>query len=382
MQDATNHFDYIILGAGLSGLMLAYRMSQDAFFKDKSVLILDKSDKKINDRTWCFWSQHTAEWDAVISKKWKTIRFKSVGFDAEIPLKKYTYSKIEGLDFYNQIFEQLQASKNFQFRTETYLSHREHNVSVEVQTKNNIYSAEKLFTSILPPERLEKQTQFPVLQQHFIGWEVETPSSVFEPEIATFMDFDIPQRGNTRFMYVLPTAKNKALVEYTLFSEKLLPKAEYEVAIQEYLEELGVTEYTIHSKEQGSIPMTAFPFEQFNSKNILHIGTAGGWTRGSTGYTFTYTLKRTEQLIAFLKTESDLSKFSIKDRYRWYDAIFLDVLYRKNQMGAQLFTRMFKKNNVDAIFRFLDGESSLKDDLSIILSMPKKEFIKSFFGLK
>ncbi|HBO30621.1 MAG TPA: lycopene cyclase [Leeuwenhoekiella sp.] len=382
MQDATNHFDYIILGAGLSGLMLAYRMSQDAFFKDKSVLILDKSDKKINDRTWCFWSQHTAEWDAVISKKWKTIRFKSVGFDAEIPLKKYTYSKIEGLDFYNQIFEQFQASKNFQFRTETYLSHREHSFSVEVQTKNNIYSAAKLFTSILPPERLEKQTQYPVLQQHFIGWEVETPSSVFEPEIATFMDFDIPQRGNTRFMYVLPTAKNKALVEYTLFSEKLLPKAEYEVAIQEYLEELGVTEYTIHSKEQGSIPMTAFPFEQFNSKNILHIGTAGGWTRGSTGYTFTYTLKRTEQLIAFLKAERDLSKFSIKDRYRWYDAIFLDVLYRKNQMGAQLFTRMFKKNNVDAIFRFLDGESSLKDDLSIILSMPKKEFIKSFFGLK
>ncbi|RXG30974.1 lycopene cyclase family protein [Leeuwenhoekiella palythoae] len=382
MQDATNHFDYIILGAGLSGLMLAYRMSQDAFFKDKSVLILDKSDKKINDRTWCFWSQHTAEWDTVISKKWNTIRFKSAGFDAEIPLKKYTYSKIEGLDFYNQIFEQLQASKNFQFRTETYLSHREHNVSVEVQTKNNTYSAAKLFTSILPPERLEKQTQFPVLQQHFIGWEVKTPSSVFEPEIATFMDFDIPQRRNTRFMYVLPTEKNKALVEYTLFSEKLLPKAEYEVAIKEYLEELGVPEYTIHATEQGSIPMTAFPFEQFNSKNILHIGTAGGWTRGSTGYTFTYTTKRTKQLIAFLRTESDLSKFSIKDRYRWYDAIFLDVLYRKNQMGAQLFTRMFKKNNVDAIFRFLDGESSLKDDLSIILSMPKKEFIKSFFGLK
>ncbi|MEE3245547.1 MAG: lycopene cyclase family protein, partial [Bacteroidota bacterium] len=177
MQDATNHFDYIILGAGLSGLMLAYRMSQDAFFKDKSVLILDKSDKTINDRTWCFWSQHTAEWDTVISKKWNTIRFKSAGFDAKIPLKKYTYSKIEGLDFYSQIFEQLRSSKNFQFRTETYLSHREHSVLVEVQTKNNTYSAEKLFTSILPPERLEKQTQYPVLQQHFIGWEVETPSS-------------------------------------------------------------------------------------------------------------------------------------------------------------------------------------------------------------
>ena len=49
-------------------------------------------------------------------------------------------------------------------------------------------------------------------------------------------------------------------------------------------------------------------------------------------------------------------------------------------MGAALFTQMFQKNDVASIFRFLDGESSLKDDLNIILSMPKKEFIKSFLG--
>ena len=112
MEFASNHFDYIMLGAGLSGLMLAYRMSQDAFFKDKSVLILDKSDKTKNDRTWCFWSEDTREWDSIISKKWSKIRFKSTGFDAEIPLTNYTYNKIEGLDFYQFLFEKLQSSKN------------------------------------------------------------------------------------------------------------------------------------------------------------------------------------------------------------------------------------------------------------------------------
>ena len=380
MEFASNHFDYIMLGAGLSGLMLAYRMSQDAFFKDKSVLILDKSDKTKNDRTWCFWSENTREWDSIISKKWSNICFKSTGFDAEIPLTNYTYNKIEGLDFYQFLFEKLQSSKNIVFKTETYISHIETPTSVVVQTQTARYTATKMFTSILPAERLTDQNRYPVLQQHFIGWEVRTQESIFESEVATFMDFSIPQKGNTRFMYVLPTAKNKALVEYTLFSENLLPKTEYEAAIEDYMDALGASEYQITATEQGSIPMTAYPFEQHNTQNVLHIGTAGGWTRGSTGYTFTYTLKRTEQLIDFLKTETDFSQFKIADRYRWYDSIFLDVLYRKNEMGAALFTQMFQKNKVASIFRFLDGESSLKDDLNIILSMPKKEFIKSFLG--
>ena len=35
-------YDYIILGAGASGLMLAFRMSQDIFFDEKSILIIDQ----------------------------------------------------------------------------------------------------------------------------------------------------------------------------------------------------------------------------------------------------------------------------------------------------------------------------------------------------
>lgn len=382
MQENATSFDYIILGAGLSGLMLANALVSDPYFQDKSILILDKSDKTKNDRTWCFWSENTQKWDPIISKKWNTIAFKSDNLNTEIALKSYSYNKVEGLDFYNSIFGVLRASKKVIFKTEAFQSLIESETGVEVSTTQNSYTAQKVFNSILPPERLKNQNRFPVLQQHFIGWEVRTQESIFDPEVATFMDFSIPQKGNTRFMYVLPTAKNKALVEYTLFSENLLPEAEYEAAIEDYMDALGASEYQVTATEQGSIPMTAYPFEQHNTQNVLHIGTAGGWTRGSTGYTFTYTFKRTEQLIDFLKTETNFYQFKIADRYRWYDSIFLDVLYRKNEMGADFFTRMFQKNKVDSIFRFLDGKSSLKDDLNIILSMPKKEFIKSFFKIR
>ena len=39
-------YDYIILGSGASGLMLAYRMAKEPFFEDKSILVLD-SDHRI-----------------------------------------------------------------------------------------------------------------------------------------------------------------------------------------------------------------------------------------------------------------------------------------------------------------------------------------------
>ena len=59
------------------------------------------------------------------------------------------------------------------------------------------------------------------------------------------MDFSVEQKGNTRFMYVLPTSKNEALIEYTLFSKDLLPKEEYETENKNYNYELRITNYEL-----------------------------------------------------------------------------------------------------------------------------------------
>ena len=382
MQAQTPQFDYLILGAGLSGLLLAKSLVSDSYFSDKRILIIDNSDKTKNDRTWCFWSENTIPWDSIISKKWNLVKFKSTSYDKNIPLKNYSYNKVEGIDFYKETLALLQASGQVSFKTENFKELTETEIGVKVATDQDVYFANRVFNSILPPERLKNQNSFPVLQQHFIGWEVKTQEAVFNPEIATLMDFSIEQKGNTRFMYVLPTSSKTALVEYTLFSQDLLPNTEYETAIEDYMESLGASQYEVTAIEKGCIPMTAYPFEKHNSQNVMFIGTAGGWTRGSTGYTFTNSVNKTAALIDFLKSNSSLNTFKIKDRFRWYDKLFLDVLYRHNEQGATLFTQMFQKNDISKIFKFLDGTSSVKEDIEIIWSLPKKEFIKSFFGLK
>jgi lycopene beta-cyclase len=226
------------------------------------------------------------------------------------------------------------------------------------------------------------QKKYPVLQQHFVGWFIKTKKTSFDSSKVFFMDFNIPQVQETRFIYVLPIDKHNALVEYTLFSENLLRFDDYETGIKAYLNSKGISEYEIEEKEHGNIPMTCFPFEKLNSQSLLHIGTAGGWTKASTGFTFMSTRRNIGRLIPFLKTGRDLNLFRIKNRFRFYDLLFLDVLNRYNAHGSRLFTRMFKKNPPVRIFRFLDEKTNFIEELKIMASFSftqKIWFLKALF---
>jgi lycopene beta-cyclase len=248
---------------------------------------------------------------------------------------------------------------------------------IYVATETDSYTCDKLFNSVYRKSEVESQTKYPVLQQHFIGWFIKSEEAVFNPEQATFMDFSVEQKGNTRFMYVLPTSKTEALLEYTLFSRQLLEKGEYEQEIQKYIQKLGISKYEIIEKEQGSIPMSCYPFWKKNTKRVLNIGTAGGWTKASTGYTFKNSDKKSTQLTAFLQTDRDLKKFHQKTKFWFYDLLLLDILDRHNELGASLFSSMFKKGDSTLIFKFLDEETSLLEDIQVMLKCPRMPFIKA-----
>ncbi|WP_417861326.1 lycopene cyclase family protein [Winogradskyella sediminis] len=371
-------YDYIILGAGASGLLLAYRMSQDAFFDDKSILIIDQVKNKGNDRTWCYWENGVGEWDALVSKKWSKVYFGSAWFSKTIPIIPFQYKMIRSGVFYDTLWKEINTKSNISFVEGKVNNVSEQVHSVIIETTNGKYKGTNIFNSLPNSDIYKSQDKYPLIHQHFVGWFIKTPVDTFDDSKATFMDFSVSQNGNTRFMYVLPIDKKTALFEYTLFSKELLEYRVYEEAIKRYLDRKNIVDYTIIEKEKGNIPMTSFKFNRLNSNRILHIGTAGGWTKASTGYTFTSTSKKTKDVVEFLKKNQDLSTFNKRTKYRFYDLIFLDVLAKHNNEGAALFSSMFKKADVTTIFRFLDEESTLIEDLKIILSVPPKRFIQAF----
>ena len=373
------NYDYIIVGAGASGLMMAYRMSKDSFFETKKILIIDKEKKSINDRTWCFWEKNNGEWDDVLAKTWDKIQFKSDIHSLEESILPYQYKMIRSKKIYDKIWNQLDQNPQITFIASNVLEIQQAESSAIVITDAGSFSSTVVLNSILFSNKYKLQTKYPVLQQHFVGFFIKTTEDSFNDDLATFMDFKIPQKGNTRFMYILPFSKNEALFEYTLFSEKLLPISEYEAEIETYLKENNITNYTITEKEQGSIPMTCYHFWKNNSNNIIHIGTAGGWSKPSTGFTFKNTTKKTSQLIDHLKENKPLPSFYKINKFWFYDLLLLDILHEKNHLGSSLFGHLFKRTSVEKILKFLDEETSFTEDLSIMLKMPPANFIRAIF---
>ena len=373
-----NEFDYIIIGAGASGLLLADAMANDSFFDQKKILLLDKAPKNSNDRTWCFWEKGNGKFEEIIHKRWNSIHFQGEDVAKRTKIDPYSYKMIRGIDFYDHYLKKVKATSNITFVQDTVVGISETEDHVAVKTVNNTYTGKYIFNSLFDYKMATQQTKYPVLQQHFIGWVIKVNKPIFNTEEVTYMDFSIPQKGNTRFMYVLPYSNDTALIEYTLFSENLLPTPEYEEAIEDYISQrFQCQEYEIIEREFGSIPMTAYDFREHHTNRIRYIGTAGGWAKPSTGYTFMSTANKIPQLIAFIKEGKPLKKLKLKGKFWFYDMLFLDVLHNDNANGHVIFESIFKALPPQKVFKFLDEKTSLIEDLEYINSCPKQPFIKA-----
>ena len=368
-------YDYVICGSGAAGLSLINELINDKFFLNHRILLLDKKKKITNDRTWTYWEKGEGIHDDILKKKWSKAYFSSKKLKLTFETKPYQFKSIRGINFYDKILKKISKYKNITVLNEEVKKIIDQNDIVKVITNKNTFKCKKAFSSIMKP--ISDNKKYPLLKQHFIGWFIKTEKNIFNDDKITFMDFDIDQKNNTRFMYILPFKKNEALIEYTLFSKNILNDTEYETEIKNYIDEKLKVNFKIIEKENGVIPMTSFEFWKYNSKNLIYIGTAGGWTKSSTGFTFFKTIKKSKELKEYLKTNKALDKFEKKNKYWLYDSVLIDVLYENNSLGEKVFETMFEKNSPKLILDFLDEKTTFQEDIKLFLNFPKIIFLKS-----
>jgi len=373
-------YDYIITGTGCAGLSLLQRMMDHTYFNNKKILLIDKDDKTSNDRTWCFWEQQAGLFEDIVNYKWQQIDFYSNYFSARFDLKPYEYKMIRSIDLYLTVLNKAKQQSNIDIIYEEIRAVFNDDNNAVVKTFNKEFYAGYVFNSIIFKEwrqqALQQKNTY-VLLQHFKGWLIETDGPVFDERIATFMDFRVEQHRGTAFVYVLPVMKNKALIEYTLFSEEVLQEKEYDKALENYIGSfLNIKKYTITHTESGVIPMTNYNFPK-GGKSTVNIGMAGGQTKASSGYTFQFIQKHSEKIIDALINGNDplLTQTFSEKRFLLYDSILLNVLHRKKMNGDELFAQLFRKNTPQAVFKFLDNETSLKEELKIMNSVSLKTFL-------
>ena len=152
---------------------------------------------------------------------------------------------------------------------------------------------------------------------------------------------------------------------------------DYDNQIKEYIEKhLKIKNYKITYKEEGAIPLF-YPLHK-KEKNKINIGTAGGMTRLSTGYTFLNIQEHSKYIRENIENISNSKKFEISKKYQFLDDIFLRVLDKHPEKMSDIFFKMFKASP-KTVIRFLSNKSNFLEDLSIIFKMPKWIFIKALF---
>lgn len=372
-------YDIIIAGGGAAGLSLAYYLSLSDQFQ-RNVLIIDRDTKNRNDRTWGFWHRQPIIFNHLISRRFHQLEFISTNFERKFDIFPYQYSIIRGIDFYRHIQEHLRKFPQFQFLQANILRVTDQSGYALVNTDQGEFQAEWVFSSLYNEQEILKAVQSGLyLRQHFKGWFIRTSQPVFDPTSFRMFDFRTPQNGLMRFFYVIPWATNEALVEYTLFSENLLSPEEYDFALKNYIRDvLGLDAYEIVDTEFGIIPMTTYRFPVTSGKRIIHIGSAGGNSKPSSGYTFLRIQKHVSQIAHALHTsQSPVIDGNSPRRYRLIDSVLLNILKTRGHLAERIFTQLFSNNNIEHIFQFLDEEGGITNDLRIISSLKPWPFLQS-----
>ncbi|AXV16405.1 lycopene cyclase [Neorhizobium sp. SOG26] len=270
--------DVILVGAGLWSAVVAARLS--SLPAPPRIIILERSSTPFAGHTWSFHQSDVAaadmSWlDPMIAYRWQrqTVRF---------PAYSRTLDTGYGSLTFESVARYIESLPNVELRAEAQVERVEDD-RVRLADGSELHSPCAIDASGFAPD--------PALKlgfQKFVGLEVETesPHGLVDPII---MDATVPQLDGYRFLYCLPFAPNRLLIEDTRYSDGPdVDAAELEAAVLEYASSQGWSVARIVKREQGALPITlAFDAEAFWSrkpKTVPQMGLKAALFHPVTGY--------------------------------------------------------------------------------------------------
>ena len=367
MRDA----EVVVVGAGAAGLALACLLGEQGGVE---VVLVDApaGPARSPDRTWCSWQTGPTGWDEAVTARWHRVEVHAPdGAARRYDLAPFDYTMIRSRDY-----ERVAAERLVRARVE-----RREALVARITAEGVVVGADLrgrwvFDTRPAPPARVGRVA----LLQHFRGWTVRTAQDRFDPTVAGLMDFRPSQpQGGVAFGYVLPTSPREALVEYTEFSRAVLTDEAYESALIDWTNRvLELGPFEVLAVEQGAIPMTDAPFPRRVSDRVFRLGAAGGATRPSTGYTFSAAQRQARGVAAALRDGRDPEPpAAFSPRHLRMDALLLRALDGGFLDGASFFARLFERQPTERVLRFLDGSTSLREDLAVMASAPRAPMLRA-----
>jgi lycopene beta-cyclase len=210
----------------------------------------------------------------------------------------------------------------------------------------------------------------------FLGREVTAPGASFDPSRATFLDFRARSTGEVRFCYVLPTSERQALVEIAVFGTSPGTRPDLETGLTRYLHEVcGLSSWQVLREEAGELPLQPAGPRRAGQR-VLRVGAAGGMLKPSTGFAFDRIIRDAEAVVDSLDRYGHPWALPCPPRrYRWLDDVLLRAATDEPAVIERAYARLFARNQLPQVLRFLDEDTTLAEDSRLIATLPPIPFL-------
>lgn len=369
------NYDYILAGGGCAGLSLAYHLLESSL-KDSNILILESTLGEVPNKTWCYWNTAALAIHPEAARfSWNSFYLTSGSKKYQHGLEKLSYYHLNSHDFYAHVLEKIKRFPNVHFLKEEVSMIRSNKNEVQVITKSSTtFQASYVFDSRIT---LDEQNQ-DILNQVFIGLRIKSKSAIFDPLSVGLMDFDTPTFPGFDFIYTLPFTSHEALIEYTAYTSETREEQALLDSLKAFLyQKFGDLEYEVTFKESGQIPMTTRVNQKTSGTRHVLIGTAAGWTKPSTGYTFAQIQENCSQLVTRIEQGAKQPLlFPRKSRFVFYDNILLSIAHHWPKRLPGVFINLFSTSSPDLVLRFLAEKTSFWEELKLLSRLKFGIFLK------
>jgi lycopene beta-cyclase len=152
----------------------------------------------------------------------------------------------------------------------------------------------------------------------------------------------------------------------------------YDTQIRQYLERLGAGDVSIERTEYGNIPMDDRRRGQQWGDHVWNLGTVGGMTKPTSGYTFQRIHAQAAHLVGHWANGTTPTPLpGPAARYRFADRNLLNILHRHPEHGRPIFERLFSTTPIDDVLTFLDEDSTFSSDARMVAKLPWAPFLRA-----
>ncbi len=371
-------WDIVILGGGLGGLSLAVELSTPEF-SGVSVLVLEKREHYVRDRTWSYWTDQPHRYSHLERHQWNQWSVSSGDVAHHLASTDWRYASLDADAFYNAALDVIRASSNVVLQTNTDVDRVE---TLDQQDSIvTLHTGEALRARLVLDARPKPLSAPQGLVQQFVGWEVQTERDVFNTEAVQLMAFE-PDANGVHFFYVLPYSARCALVESTWISPAVW-HPDFDTELRQYLTKIASPDaYTVSHREHGVLGLQGMPSKQ---QAQIGLGRGGGTLRAATGYAFIDTVNHAGHIaksllealhagthktwlpVAFCRNAVDC----------WMDDVFLCVLAQDWPRAPGYFMQLFGSVGPDETVAFLTGRATWAQRFRIMRALPVAPFVRA-----